>query len=255
MQQVLGTQDVCFIAADLQSTLKADSVTVGTMFSVRSHNAPLTIRTMEISVNPLVGLPIEVYTRLGGYTGHERDESEWQKIVDTRLTSIYHEERGALIPEKDFVKIEMGSDEVRSFYVTLQSPDLRYIRAQEGLVTPTSDGYLTIAPGVGLNDYKFQSSFLSEGRLFSGMVRYSRAAECQFPRTQTHVTYGVHVVRGSQRTDELVETIKQSMTSAVEMVLSNEMKDFVQQASLTMDDMDLTALQQYPGEKKESLFF
>lgn len=186
--------DDCIRTKRLQTPFEADTVVYGTMFTVQTSTDSITMLSMEISANPIgTEMDVEIYTKLGNYIGAESDPSQWEKIVDTSLTPA-REGRGTTIPEDQFKKFTMEKNELRAFFVSLKTSDLRYKSGTDDIEAGqpfVSDGYVSVNSGIGIAEYGF-SNQIFPSRLFSGIFYYSHVADCSAPSSKVLVTYSFH---------------------------------------------------------------
>jgi hypothetical protein len=171
----------CSKISSLQTNLDGDTSGFGAMFTVRSKSAPLKLVTLAFSTLDVPGagnVEVTVYTKLGDYTGHENSPSVWTLISEATLVAS-PQGTGTIIPQANFEPVTMEPDQVRAFYVTLKTMDLRYAidKRRIGDVAQQDD-YLEIRVGAGLLEYPF-SIFLFEPRLFGGTFHYAVLVDCK----------------------------------------------------------------------------
>ena len=215
----------CAQSQSLQTPYEADTVVYGTMFTVQTHADPISILTMEISASPLeAAMDVEVYTKLGDYKGAENDPLQWTKIVDTSVNPG-REGRGTIIPKNVFESFTMNKNELRAFFVSLKTSDLRYKRADDiaSGQTYVSDGYLSVNAGVGLADYGFGDQIFPS-RLFNGIFYYAYATDCNAPSSKLLVTYSFHArpKGGARSRSEIIEEMNKLVGDAVQDVIDSE---------------------------------
>jgi hypothetical protein len=186
---------VCDEPMSLVTSFEADTVVYGTMFTIQSKSEPIDVVTMEISANPIgTEMDVEIYTKLGDFVGSEKDSTQWTKIVDTSVIPA-REGRGTIIPPSEFKTISMLSNELRAFFISLKTSDLRYKRDESGGNsgrTYVSDGYLSINSGVGIGAYGFNDQIFPS-RLFTGIMHYTHKTDCAARKSKLLVSYSYHV--------------------------------------------------------------
>lgn len=214
----------CVTTQNLQTPYEADTVVYGTMFTVQTHDDPISMLTMEISANPISSdMDVEIYTKLGDFKGAISDPLQWRQIVDTSVTHA-REGRGTIIPMEKFESFTMNPNELRSFFISLKTSDLRYRRADD-LETGqpfVSDGYLSLNVGIGLAQYGFGNKFFPS-RVFSGIFHYTYSTDCDAPSSTTLVTYSFHARpkgRGASKT-EIVEELHKTVGRVVRGILKD----------------------------------
>ena len=112
---------------------------------------------------------VQVRFRRGTYVGYERDASAWQLICDTEVFG-----RGfmSLTPISQYVfqSQYLAAAERVAVYVTLQTPNLRYSKADLGVTDGGTNADLHIYPGSGVGGYPFGTTIAP--RLFDGQLNY-----------------------------------------------------------------------------------
>jgi hypothetical protein len=197
--------------------------------------------TMEISANPIATtMDVEVYTKLGDYKGSEANSEMWTKIVDTTLTPD-REGRGTIIPTSEFASFIMHPNELRAFFVSLKSSDLRYNRAEGlGQGEPfVSDGYLSINVGVGVAGHGFGNQIFPD-RMFSGIFHYSHATSCDNPSSKALVTYSFHArpKGGAASRTDIIEELDERVREAVEEIISTDMAELRDKHDIRFESID-----------------
>jgi hypothetical protein len=234
----------CERTASLTTSFQADTVAVGTMFTVQTHADPISIITMEVSANPVNedGMDIEIYTKAGNYAGFENKMSEWD-LVTKAVVIPEREGRGTLIPEDAFSDVKMAAGELRSFYVTLKTSDLRYSRTNEN-TTLSTDGYLSVFAGIGLADYKFSDRFF-DGRFFNGIFHYNRMTDCDEPSAKASMTFKFYV-QPHERTEvkELINQFNIKVAASVRYLLDTSVMALRDTHSLKLAGVDSKMMKQ-----------
>jgi hypothetical protein len=111
----------------------------------------------------------EVYTRRGGYEGHETTPSSWNLIQTAAVTS---QAEGSLTPMPllpNPVVIDAGSKQ--SFYITLTRYGMRYTTGSNEGGLYASDANLQFFQGIGIS-YPFGKSGTFRPRIWNGRIRY-----------------------------------------------------------------------------------
>lgn len=231
----------CIQAAHLQSPFPADTVAYGTMFTVQTHGDPVSIVTMEILANPVdSAMDVEIYTKEGDYQGAEADVTKWMQIVNTSVLPA-REGRGTVIPMEDFSGVTMAPGEIRAFFVSLKSSDLRYRRAvnfQTGLPFH-SDGYLSMNVGIGLADPGFGDR-IYPNRMFSGMIHYTHTTDCNAPKSKSQTVYSFYAVPKGKAASkaEMTDEINKSVGDAIQNILDSDMSNLRDDHSLSVQKVE-----------------
>ena len=219
----LQGQNGCVSSSRLQTPMEADTVVIGTMFTVKTFDDAINLLTMEIAANPIdTNMDVEIYTKPGDFQGAENDPTQWEKVVDTTIAPA-SEGRGTLIPPEDFSNFTINPNEVHSFFVSLKTSDLRYKRA-DNIETGqqfVSDGYLSVNAGIGLSNYGFGTEFFPS-RLFCGIFHYTYASDCNAPTSKTSVSYSFHVELGKGGSEtEIVDEINSMVGTSLQSILES----------------------------------
>ena len=130
----------------------------GSMFDIRSSPyASVTITSLAIHSRIPSGtdLGVEVYAKPGSYRFHESNAASWVRICcgDAVIGSAGSMSQSVLPPHV-FDPVTIGAGEVRAFYVTLRTPDLRYTSSRE-VSYLHSDDWISMEGGVGIGGYPF----------------------------------------------------------------------------------------------------
>jgi hypothetical protein len=240
----------CERTSSLTTSFHADTVAVGTMFTVKTHNDPISILTMEISANPvnITGMDVEIYTKVGNFTGFENNATAWQLVTKTNVIPA-REGRGTLIPEDSFIPVNMTAGELRSFYVTLKTSDLRYTRAKDisdGEPFST-DGYLSVNVGVGLSEYHFSKS-LFKGRLFNGIFHYTHLTNCDEPIEMVVIPLKFSVRPQTEvRIADVIDQFNDLVKGSLQIILDTIMVDMKDKHSLKIDNVQSKSITDAKG--------
>lgn len=241
----LKADRVCAVSEALQTPNEADTVVSGTMFTIQSHNDPISIITMEICANPIESsMQVQIYTKGGDFKGVENHPSKWIKIVDTSIFPA-REGRGTLIPTDDFMSFTMNPNEVRAFFVSIKTSDLRYRQADDfDIAQPfVSDGYLSMNVGIGLADPGFGNRVFPS-RMFSGIVHYTRLADCDAPDSKTVITYTFHVTPKARAAgkSEITDEVHNRVSEAIRDILKSDLSDLSDDHTIGVDGIETGSL-------------
>eukprot|EP00591_Stephanopyxis_turris_P017156 CAMPEP_0195539364 /NCGR_PEP_ID=MMETSP0794_2-20130614/50012_1 /TAXON_ID=515487 /ORGANISM="Stephanopyxis turris, Strain CCMP 815" /LENGTH=977 /DNA_ID=CAMNT_0040673389 /DNA_START=295 /DNA_END=3228 /DNA_ORIENTATION=- len=129
------------------------------MFDILAQTT-ISINTLSTSINlSLEDVRVEVWTKTDTYIGFESQPKQWSKIVDTRVRGMGKDEP-TLIPSEDFserdgpIILDIGS--MRSFYVTLRTPNLWYKTLnKDSEEIFASDPNVLVYRGSGVDNYPF----------------------------------------------------------------------------------------------------
>ena len=108
---------------ELETTYKSSASYAGAMFDVCARDNVI-ISSISFNTPRTDYIKVQLYTREGGYGGHEDELSGWTLLADVAIKG-----RGlgnpTAIPEGAFDLVLVGRVNVQSFYVTTDGPDLR----------------------------------------------------------------------------------------------------------------------------------
>mmetsp|Transcript_31942 Transcript_31942/g.52725 ORF Transcript_31942/g.52725 Transcript_31942/m.52725 type:complete len:847 (+) Transcript_31942:28-2568(+) len=236
----------CEQTSSLATTFVSDTQAYGVMFTVRGKDEALLIETLELS-SVFLGnqreIHVLVYTKEGAYQNFQNNPSAWVKIADTNLTPSM-EGRGTLIPTRQFHPVQVEPYNVRAFYVTLDTTDLRYSNAPGRPVGSVyaQDEFLQIQVGAGLLEYPF-SNRIFEPRVFCGIVHYKRIVDCdRVAIATTKVSYAFLVQHDNMSDNIVISQVNTIVQGSVLSLLSSEpeLTSYKQSASLALESVDTT---------------
>ena len=161
---------------ELETTYESSASYAGAMFDVRARDNVI-ISSISFNTPRTDYIKVQLYTREGGYGGHEDELSGWTLLADVAIKG-----RGlgnpTAIPEGAFDPVLVGRANVQSFYVTADGPDLRVARG-------TSEGEpfawntdIVIYAGVGKRYPMHEGT--GSPRVWNGSLRY-RVADDDVP--------------------------------------------------------------------------
>jgi hypothetical protein len=236
----------CEQTSSLLTTFVSDTQAYGVMFTVRGKEETLLIETLELSSVFLANqreIHVMVYTKEGGYQNFQDDPSAWVKIADTNITPA-KEGHGTLIPARQFHPVQVDPYNVRAFYVTLDTTDLRYSNAPGRPVGSVyaQDEFLQVQVGAGLLEYPF-SGRIFEPRVFCGTVHYKRIVDCDVAAiAASKVAYSFLVQHDNMSDNVVISQVNAIVQGSINALLSTdpEMVNLKQTASLSMEAVDTT---------------
>lgn len=238
LQSVQG----CVKSESLETPFEADTVVFGTMFTVQSQDDPISVATMEISATPLAEqMDVEIYTKVGDYQGFENEASQWTQVVATTVTPA-RDGRGTIIPANAFSGFTMNPNELRSFFVSLKTSDLRYKRGGDYKTGQTflSDGYLSMNVGIGIGSAGFGFGSVFPDRMFTGIIHYTHATDCDAPSGKSLVTYSFHArpKTGSASREVITNSVNMVVGDAVESVLNTKVPSLRDDHSISFEQVE-----------------
>ena len=203
----------CTDISSLETTMEGGTGSYGNMFTVTSSE-PMSITAMTINAATIGDIYVEVYTKNGDYRGFEEDRSNWRIVAAVNMTGA-GSGLPTFIPDEDFEDVHMGVDDMRAFYVTLSTADMKYTRTSTSVGEAlTSDGLLTINAGAGNAAPDFGGS-LFEPRVFNGAVHYRHEDDCTEDITTT-LFYTFNIQHDSSMADsEIIEMVNKNVLQTV----------------------------------------
>jgi len=150
----------------LETTFSFSLGSSGSMFKLEALR-DVTVSSLVINAMSRGEGEVKVYTRIGDYSGHERNSVGWELIYDN--SAVIHNRRGEPTELGDFntpVFIEKG--DTRSFFVTSSMGVLYEPDTVEGAPF-VSDESIVIYEGIGTTE-EF-SGIIHSPRVFGGIVR------------------------------------------------------------------------------------
>jgi len=153
---------------ELTSTFRGGSGLSGNMFTLKAFNC---ISITNIDVNIAIRDPIiEVWVRLGNYTGRELDPASWTLHFEGLVKGI----GPSKIPKKLFKTIHLDESSDLSLYVTVKGKTgMKYTGGQEEGRVFSQNEDLAILEGIGVR-YPFGQSF--SPRIWNGSISYVRTS-------------------------------------------------------------------------------
>lgn len=137
----------------LSTTFSQNNGSFGSIFNAVAFSS-LVITSVDIHIRVHSEVKVEIYTKNGSHVGYSNDESSWTKIVDT---SVVGNGIGfpTTIPAGNFPQTDLLQGETRAFYITLTSPDLRYLNGEVRF----PNQHLALTDSVGVGGHSFGEIF------------------------------------------------------------------------------------------------
>jgi len=155
----------------LFTTMEGGNGSYGVMFEIHStHTHSIIVRNLSFQTRSRGRLRVEAYTKVGSHL--EAEESQWTLVADVVVSGMGYLKLTS-IPDVDFDNVRILPGATQSFFIFLDSPDMRYSATSpdEFLEPFVSNSYFEIITGSGIGRGKFQQLF--SNRIFNGEVRYS----------------------------------------------------------------------------------
>jgi len=239
----------CRLTTSLETEYKGwDTSTSGIMFSIEPISEPIELLTIEFQANDQItsmqgssssssssstySERVQVYYRLGRFSGVIDDPSQWTLIADTDAHLIITSSSSsstAIIPVNEFESVTFDAGEVYSIYIYLpsSSSSSSFIKIKPsdlavGAISAENDA-IEIQTGVSLGEagtaastQLFPSSF-KEAADFNGIIHYKVTQLCEDIMSVTDTSemifnFGVN--------DEPTDDVKAALSDAVVETLS-----------------------------------
>jgi len=212
----------CTDEGTLETTMQGGTGAYGSMFTVKSKNATVSITSLSFHSDFTEGLlTAQVYTKAGDFIGYESAPESWKQISESVLVGEGTGLR-TKIPTDDFEAIIMRPHELRAFYMTLTTADIRYTRTNKTLGEPVAQNkFISVNVGAGLADFPFATKFfIYEPREFNGAVHFETTAEC-LPSGDVLYVYNVHHTPGMREVD-VIRIITNNVQSTMEGLFKDD---------------------------------
>lgn len=151
------------------SSFSGNSGSFGNHFEMIAFK-PMAIRSLDFHTDLKEPTRVQVWTRQGSYVGYERDASAWRQVCDTVVTGKGYMQLTP-IPEQYFSNVYVDKGSKVSFYITLETPNIRYTKADTGTSNGGINADIQIYPGSGVGQYPFGSTLAP--RNFNGAINYA----------------------------------------------------------------------------------
>jgi hypothetical protein len=171
---------------ELETTFDDNMGSFANMFDIRTISGEISIFAIEIYIDVPKNVFFEIYTKTNSFRDDEGKNSlkPW-KLVKKGFVTGAGRRRGTLIRDFTIGNITMAPNELRAFYVTLNTPDLRYrdLRPENpdavigDLFIDNED--LELYVGISLAGYPLQQDTPTFGkRAWSGKIHYLADRTC-----------------------------------------------------------------------------
>lgn len=145
------------------------------MFDIVALNK-ISIVGMYIHTSSTSNVTVEVFTKDGSYISFDKDANAWINIA---AVQVQGQGRGQPTPLPDgaFDPVSLNEGEMRSFYVTLTTPEMRYTSGGKLGEVYASNSDLQFLEGVG-KSYPFRSTY--RPRVWNGALLYNELLVSSF---------------------------------------------------------------------------
>ena len=155
--------------SQLVTTFQSGNGSFGCQFDILALSH-ISILNFDIHTRSNGLISVEVYSKEGSYVGYETDSQVWGEPIFRG--NIYGQ--GAFsrttIPQDSFDPVHIDQNQTRAFYITLNTPDLRYTNGESFGEVVAYDSNLKVFRGSGIATYKFRNPIIN--RVFNGVVHY-----------------------------------------------------------------------------------
>lgn len=232
----------CSLTTSLRAGYKGWNTASGFIFTIKPSTEAIELLTLEFPTfedyfsdsNTLAARKVQVYYRLGSFSGVMNDPSAWTLIADTnaRLVSPLPSldssnptglDMGAIVPANEFKSVTLEAGQIYSIYISgeASSPNptktMLKLKPADGLVgeVSTENKLLQVQTGVRLKGSPFPSVF-DEPAEFNGVLHYRATKSCNdssmFTTTDVVLEFAVN--------KEPTSKVMGSVRSAVDETLS-----------------------------------
>jgi len=164
------------VRRELDTTMEAGVDSFGCIFYVRAKERAIRIETLEFHAENQ-NVAVKIFSLPGKFhpNSKARNIREWNLLSDTIL-SVNRTSGLARIPENDFETVLLYPGEIKSFYVSLETKDLKLSQKPESSVAKvaSSDNSLEILLGYGVED--LLANKITKGQLFNGKLHFVNEA-------------------------------------------------------------------------------
>lgn len=238
-ERYLLGDDNCEDELSLRTIAYPNIQTSGVMFTVRGKAESLLFQTLEINhIHFQEEMHVVVHTKDGGYEGFETNSTAW-KILSSTYVKPSNKDGNTLLPVREFVPVEVHANQDRSFYVTLDTSELRCSSPSNSAGTlDVEDENLQVFSGVSLLQPQF-----SEQRLepcgFSGLFHYKKLIDCDTV-VMSVVPFSFMVQHNDMTQEALFKRIDFLLKGSIETLIrtDTELKGFADNLSLILDNLN-----------------
>jgi len=155
----------------LETTFEGGNGSLGSIVTLLAKR-DLTITSVDIHLQSLANNYVEIYTREGSSEGHEKSMDGWIQIFNDNVQGKGLNVKTPIDAEQ-FQSVPILKGQKRSFYITADSPNLRYTNGHNFGQGYTSDDSLVIMEGWGVGKYPLSfDSPIFKPRVFNGNFYY-----------------------------------------------------------------------------------
>jgi len=234
----------CSLTTSLQTEYEGWEVSsTGIMFTVQPISEQIELLTIEFQATSAgigtatVSEKVQVYYRMGSFSGVIDDPSQWILLSDTYahlITTSGTKNVGAVVPINEFKSVSFSAGEVYSIYISLPSSlssssassSFIKIKPSDRLVGEISaeNDTIEIQTGVSLDEKTpFPTSF-KEAADFNGILHYQVIQLCEDIMSITATTpVLLNFAVNDEPTDEVTTALSDAVVEAIsELFISNE---------------------------------
>uniref|UniRef100_A0A7S4VGZ2 Transmembrane protein n=2 Tax=Ditylum brightwellii TaxID=49249 RepID=A0A7S4VGZ2_9STRA len=165
----------------VETLFQGATTAYGNMFDIRSLADGLVVKTLEISTtSDLVraDMSVKVFTKPGTHLGFEGVANAWALISEVILERPKEGNTRTIIPLHAFEEVSLNANERQAFYVSLDTADAKYTRANDfregikvGDIVASQQGVLEIMAGNAMPSLSF-GEWTYAPRIWNGAVHY-----------------------------------------------------------------------------------
>jgi len=187
------------VSKSLETTMKGGNGSYGIMFNIVAKHT-LVVTTLSIHTDMVTNVNVTVYSKPGSYVGaelpnsldpiraQEEEINGWREVSPSQVLKGRGYQNPTELSSDLFDAITVRADDTQAFYITMETPDLRYTDSpltasntriennnQRGANVYVSNVDLEIEVGSGIGEaYPVQEqSSIYPQRIFNGLVHYN----------------------------------------------------------------------------------
>ena len=151
---------------ELETTFDFTLGSTGVLFSLKALR-DVSVSSFAVNAMSRGEGEVKVYTRSGGYSGHEQSSEGWELVYNN--ASVTHNRRGKPTELGDFDKAVLVTAGATQSFLIISSKGLVYKAGTEQGAEFVSDEAMIVYEGAGITS-EFEGSIYSP-RVFGGIVR------------------------------------------------------------------------------------
>jgi len=175
-------QEICQTSDEFSPELLHNTGSFGNLFEVQTKDNPVNITEIALSTDLDTNITYHVWTKAGTYGNDVLDEGSWTKIAEG-WTIAQGRDQPTPIPVESFTSVRIESNQMQSFIVMLDTPDILYNFGRMEGITAEEHEDLIMYEGKGVASFPpfFEESRFFAPRVFTGVMKYVVEKPCEEP--------------------------------------------------------------------------